>query len=106
VVWLTKIRAPISAFDRPSRASRAICASWGVRSSPVSTVRLRACSPVAISSRSVRPANPSVPMLVNISSAVVTTRVATGRVSAKVLSRHEARPSREARGDQLAAGDA
>ena len=44
-------RAPISGFDRPSRASRAIWASWAVSSSRVSTVRLRAVSPVASSSR-------------------------------------------------------
>ena len=40
-------RLPISGFDRPSRASRAITASWAVSSSPVWTVRLRADSPVA-----------------------------------------------------------
>jgi xanthine dehydrogenase YagR molybdenum-binding subunit len=39
VLWLTNSRAPISAFVRPSRASRAICSSWGVRSSRVSTRR-------------------------------------------------------------------
>ena len=34
---LMKSRAPISAFERPSRARRAICASCGVRSPLVST---------------------------------------------------------------------
>ena len=42
--------AAISWLVAPSAASRAIWASWGVRSSRVSTVRLRACSPVACSS--------------------------------------------------------
>src|SRR5438270_3342811 len=42
--------AAISWFVAPSAARREICASCGVRSSRVSTVRLRACSPVASSS--------------------------------------------------------
>jgi len=50
-------RAPISGFDRPSRASRAIWASWAVSWALVSTVRLRAVSPVAASSRRARSAN-------------------------------------------------
>jgi hypothetical protein len=39
--------AAISGLDRPARASRAICASCGVRSLCVPAVRLRAVSPVA-----------------------------------------------------------
>ena len=42
---LRKSRAPISGFERPSRASSAICRSCGVRSSRVSTVRLRPSRP-------------------------------------------------------------
>ena len=49
---LRKSRAPISGFDSPSRASRAIWRSCAVSSSRVSTVRLRTFSPVASSSRS------------------------------------------------------
>jgi hypothetical protein len=44
----------------PSRASRAMCASWGVRASRASTVRLRAVSPVARSSRRARSAQAGV----------------------------------------------
>ena len=51
--------AAISELDRPSLASRAICASCGVSSSSDSTVRLRMVSPVANSSRRVRSANAS-----------------------------------------------
>src|SRR6202022_1555022 len=40
---------------------REICVSWGVRSSRVSSIRLRACSPVASSSTRARSANPSMP---------------------------------------------
>ncbi len=47
-------RAPISAFDNPSRASRATCPSWVVSSSRVSTVRFPTRSPVASNSRSAR----------------------------------------------------
>ena len=39
---LMNSRAPISGLVTPSAASRAICASWGVSSSRVSLVRLRA----------------------------------------------------------------
>ena len=60
-------RAPISAFDRPSRANCAICVSWAVSSSRVSTLRFRAVSPVASSSRPARAANASAPIEVNIS---------------------------------------
>ena len=38
-------RAPIRGLDRPSRASRATCASCAVSSTLISTVRLRAVSP-------------------------------------------------------------
>jgi hypothetical protein len=60
-------RAPISGFDSPSQASRATCASWQQGSSPVSVVRLRACSPVVSNSRAARRANASPPMLANMS---------------------------------------
>ena len=53
--------APISGFERPSRASRAICSSCGVSSSRVSALRLRTFSPVATSSRRARSAKPSMP---------------------------------------------
>ena len=56
---LMNSRVPISGFESPSRASRAICASWAVSSSRVSTVRLRTVSPVASSSRRARSANAS-----------------------------------------------
>src|ERR1700754_4254429 len=52
---LMNSRVPISGFDSPSRASRAICASWGVSSPLVSAVRLRTVSPVASSSRAAQP---------------------------------------------------
>src|SRR5205085_10046536 len=48
--------APISGLERPSWASRAIWASWGVSTPRVSSVRLRAVSPVAWSSRRARSA--------------------------------------------------
>ena len=50
---LMNSRVPISGLDSPSRASRAIWASWAVSSSflAVTAVRLRAVSPVARSSR-------------------------------------------------------
>src|SRR5438105_118980 len=57
--------AAISWLVAPSAARRAICASWGVRSSRVSAVRLRACSPVASSSTRARSANASMPNSVN-----------------------------------------
>ena len=50
-------RAPISGLESPSRASRATCASCAVSSPAVSTLRLRAVSPVAWSSRAARSAN-------------------------------------------------
>ena len=49
--------APISGFERPSRARRAIWASWGVSTARVSSLRVRAVSPVARSSRWARSAN-------------------------------------------------
>jgi hypothetical protein len=51
---LMNSRAPISGFDRPSRASRATCASWPVSSRALSTLPLRTVSPVASSSRRAR----------------------------------------------------
>jgi hypothetical protein len=62
-----KSRAPISGFDRPSRASRAIWDSWGVRLMLVSALRLRAVSPVAASSRQARSANASMPIASSMS---------------------------------------
>ena len=44
---LMKSWAPISGFDRPSRARRAICVSWAVRSSRVSTCACAPSAPVA-----------------------------------------------------------
>jgi hypothetical protein len=61
VCWQMNIRAPISAFDGPSRAGRATSASWAVRSWRVSTLRLRTRSPVAGGSRTARAANASIP---------------------------------------------
>ena len=67
--WYWTVRAlmnsllPISGFDRPSRASRAITASWAVSSARVSSARLRAVSPVARSSRLARAANASIPIV-------------------------------------------
>ena len=60
---LRNSRAPISGFDSPSRASRAICRSCGVSSSRVSSVRLRTFSPVARSSPRARSANTSMPIV-------------------------------------------
>jgi len=59
-VWeLMNSRTPISGLDRPSRASRAIWASWAVSSWLAATAgwagRLRAVSPVASSSRRAGP---------------------------------------------------
>jgi hypothetical protein len=51
---LMNSRAPISGFDRPSPASRATWTSCEVSSPVVSTVRLRAISPVASRSRLAR----------------------------------------------------
>ena len=63
VCALMNSRVPISGFDSPSRASRAIWDSWAVRSScPATRVRLRAVSPVARSSRRARSANASAPI--------------------------------------------
>ncbi len=59
---LMNSRAPISGLDRPSRASRATWASWAVSSTVASTVRLRAVSPVASSSRRARSANAPIPI--------------------------------------------
>src|SRR5207247_6577811 len=69
VLRLTNSWLAISWLDAPSRAIRAIRASWGVRSSVVSEVRLRAVSPVARSSRAARSANAVARMSVNISCA-------------------------------------
>ena len=66
--WYSTVRglmnslAPISGFVCLSLAMRAICASWGVRTSRVSSVRLGAVSPVASSSRRARSANASAPI--------------------------------------------
>jgi len=63
-----EVRADLR-VDSPSRASRATCASCAVRSSRVSSPRLRAVSPVASSSRRARAANASAPMALNMSCA-------------------------------------
>ena len=57
-------RAPISGFDRPSRASCAMWTSWEVSSPVVSTVRLRTISPVASRSRLARSPNACTPIRV------------------------------------------
>jgi hypothetical protein len=62
---LRNSRVPISALVRPSTASQAMCASWAVSSLAVWTIRSRTVSPVASSSRRVRPANASMPIAVN-----------------------------------------
>ena len=59
--------APISGFVRPSPAAHAICASWAVISSRVSTVRLRTVSPVTSSSRRARSAKAWIPMALSMS---------------------------------------
>jgi hypothetical protein len=51
---LMKSRAPISGFERPSPASRAICLSWPVSRLLAGSVLERGCSPVACSSRAAR----------------------------------------------------
>ena len=63
---LRNIRPPISRFESPSRASRAICASCAVSPPAVPAVRLCTVSPVASSSRRARSANPSAPIAVSI----------------------------------------
>ena len=63
---LMNSRAPISGLDRPSRASLATWASWAVSSPLASTVRLRAVSPVAASSRRARSANAPMPIASSI----------------------------------------
>src|SRR4051812_30392630 len=76
---LMNSRAPISGFDRPSRASRAIWVSWAVSPLLVSTVTLRAVSPVAMSSREARSANPAAPMAASMSCAVRNSSRASSR---------------------------
>ena len=86
---LMNSRAPISGFDSPSRASRAIWASCAVSSSFMATaVRLRAVSPVARSSRRARSANASMPIAANMSWAVCS----CARASARRLSRRSHSP--------------
>ena len=68
---------------RPSRARRAICVSWAVRSSRVSKLRLRTVAPVARSSRRARSAKPSMPIESNISYAMLSSpRASTRRLLA------------------------
>ena len=62
VLVLRKSSAPISGLVRPSRASRAMCVSWGVSSRLGVARRLRTCSPVASNSRRARSANASRPI--------------------------------------------
>src|SRR6202522_604894 len=80
-------RAPICAFDKPSRASRATWASWAVSSLLVSMVRLRAVSPVAASSRRGRSANVLTPIASSMSWAVRSCSRAAGRTGARRLAR-------------------
>ena len=61
--------APISELVRPSQASWAISSSCGVRSTRVSSLRLRTVSPVAWSSRRARSAKASAPIDASASNA-------------------------------------
>ena len=109
--WYSTVRglmnscAPISGFECPSRASRAICASCGVSPSRVSAVRLRTVSPVASSSRSARSANASGPcdeqlvggaqLLARVDAAALAPQpLAVDQVGAGELPRMRVRPSR------------
>ena len=69
VVWLNA-GSSLTGSPVGSASSCAICASWGVSTSRVSSVRRRAVSPVASSSRRARSANASAPMRANMSCAV------------------------------------
>src|SRR4051812_1993483 len=62
---LRKGRPPISGFENPSRANRAICRSCAVSSARASGVGVTTCSPVARSSLRARSANPSIPIELN-----------------------------------------
>ena len=89
-----KSRAPISGFDRPSRASCAICSSCAVSSSRVSTVRLRTLSPVACSSRRARSAKLPSPSPMNMSCAVrnCSRRVDAPAIASKPLAVEQVSP--------------
>ena len=66
-----KRRAAISGLEKPSRANRAICASWVVRSSCVSDDTFADTAAGGLAApRSARRANASRPILVHISYAV------------------------------------
>jgi hypothetical protein len=67
---LMNSRAAISGLDSPSPASRPIWISRAVSWTGASVMRLRARSPVASSSRLVRSAKPSTPIVTNISCAI------------------------------------
>jgi hypothetical protein len=72
---LMSVRAAISGLVRPSGAIRAICASCAVSScSSMATLRLRAASPMAFSSRPARSAKASIPVVWNILNSAVRSR--------------------------------
>ncbi len=74
--------APISGFVFPSTASRAICASCGVRASGASDVGLPTGSPAASSSRRARSANALAPKRCSMSEAIRRcSRASTRRLS-------------------------
>src|SRR5258707_7089099 len=82
---LMNSRAPISGLDRPSRASGVIWAYWAVSWVLAGTVRLRAVSPVAASSRRARSANASMPIFVQhgVGGAQLLARVAAAALAAQ-----------------------
>ena len=71
-----RVRVPVGAM-------RAICASWGVRTSRVSAVRRGTVSPVAESSRRARSANASAPARLNVSCAARSCSRASTRRSSR-----------------------
>ena len=94
----------MSWLDAPSRAIRAILASCGVRSSLVSSVRLRAVSPVASSSRLARCANASAPISAKLARArsELLARIDAAAASAQPFAVQQMRAS-EVEGDATAA---
>src|SRR5271169_2264578 len=82
--------AAICGFEAPSPARRAISASWAVRAPAESTVRLRACSPVARSSMRARSANAAAPTESNLGAAAQVAGLAEERALdlSEALARH------------------